>query len=212
MISLSLEAPENKHIYVVLTKKEDNPLVNEGMYNLCEDLLEKKPFNFVTVDMEGAAKYNPKSIARMLGKCPVESHGIDFPLAARGYLEVEIDALKEKVTGLEAEYATLDPDTLAAKNLESWISVLHSDIAEKECALVETVKPKWIVKRILDIAGSFTDQDEIFVLHFAPEAMIPTIKALFDTIPEVSCAVLDAKAHVLEPEIFARQVATKAAY
>jgi hypothetical protein len=213
MLSLTLEAPANKQVFVVLTKKEDNPLVNEGLYNLCEDLIEKKPFNFVTVDIEGAAKFNPKSIAKLLGKCPVESHGIDFPLAARGYLEVEIDALKEQVGGLEAEYSSLDPASFKAQNLDSWISMLHTEIAEKERSLVETIKPKWIVKRILDIAGSFTDEEEIYVLHFAPEAMIPTLKALFDTIPEVSCAVLDANAQVLEPAIFSSQrVTTRPTY
>jgi len=191
MSTLSIESPENKTVYIVLAKKENNALLNEQRYNLCEEVNEHR-FDFVTVDLEGESSFNPKSLVKIIGKCPIESHGIDIPAYAAGYLHEEIDDLKTQVAGLQAEYEALDDkENMMAQNMASWISVLNDEVASKESTLANEVKPKWLVKRILDIAASFTE-DEVYVLHFGVESLLPAMKTLFETVENVKAAIWDA--------------------
>lgn len=192
MSVLNIESPQNKTVYIVLVKKENNAMLNEQQYNLCEEVLNEHRFDFVTVDMEGESKFNPKSLVKVIGKCPIESHGIDIPAFAAGYLYQEIDDLKEQVSGLQAEYDALDDKaSMMAQNMDSWISVLKEEIAGKESALENDIKPKWLVKRILDIAASFTE-DEVYVLHFGVEQLLPAMKTLLESTENVKVEVLDA--------------------
>nr|MDO8116404.1 hypothetical protein [Candidatus Sigynarchaeota archaeon] len=193
MNTLNIETPENKTIFVVLTKKENNALLNEQRYNLCEEVLNAHSFDFVTVDMEGESRFNPKSLVKVIGKCPIESYGIDVPEFAAGYLRQEIDEKKEQATGLEKEYEALADKTSAmAQNMASWIAVLKSEAQELELKLETEVKPKWLVKRILDIAAKFAD-DEVYVLHFGVERCLPALKAAFASVENVKVSILDDK-------------------
>ncbi|MEX2680057.1 MAG: hypothetical protein Q6373_000525 [Candidatus Sigynarchaeota archaeon] len=193
MNTLNIETPENKTIFVVLTKKENNALLNEQRYNLCEEVLNEHSFDFVTVDMEGESKFNPKSLVKVIGKCPIESHGVDVPEFAAGYLRQEIDDKKEQAASLEKEYEALaDKTSTMAQNMASWIDVLKSEAQELETKLETEIKPKWLVKRILDIAAKFAE-DEVYVLHFGVEKNLPALKAAFATVDNVKVAVLDGK-------------------
>nr|MDO8109988.1 hypothetical protein [Candidatus Sigynarchaeota archaeon] len=193
MNTLNITPPENKTVFVILTKKENNALLNEQRYNICEEVLNEHSFDFVTVDMEGESKFNPKSLVKVIGKCPIESHGVDVPEFAMGYLRQEIDNLKEEAAGLQKEYDMLgDKTTTMAQNMESWISVMKSEIAEKETALEMETKPAWLVKRIFDIASKFTE-DEVYVLHFGVEKLLPKMKALFEAAGHVKVAILDSR-------------------
>ncbi len=193
MNTLNITPPENKTVYVVLTKKENNALLNEQRYNLCEEVLNEHSFDFVTVDMEGESKFNPKSLVKVIGKCPIESHGIDIPAFANGYLTQEIDEKKEQVASLEKEYTSVsDKTTIMAQNMASWIDVLKTEVSEMEEKLETEIKPKWLVKRILDITSKKIE-DEVYVLHFGVEKILPTMKAFLETIPQVKAAVLDSK-------------------
>lgn len=192
MSVLNIESPQNKMVYIILAKKENNALLNEQRYNLCEEVLNDHKFDFVTVDMEGESKFNPKSLVKVIGKCPIESHGIDIPAFAAGYLHEEINDLKEQVTSLQVEYDALDDkNSMMAQNMDSWISVLKGEIATKEAALENDIKPKWLVKRILDIAATFTE-DEVYVLHFGVESLLPAMETLLEGVENVKVAVLDA--------------------
>ncbi len=204
MNTLNIETPENKTIFVVLTKKENNALLNEQRYNLCEEVLNEHSFDFVTCDMEGESKFNPKSLVRILGKCPIESYGVDVPELAAGYLRQEIDDKKEQAASLEKEYSALADKTSAmAQNMASWIDVLKSEAKELEVKLEVEVKPKWLVKRILDIAAKFAD-DEVYVLHFGVEKCLPALKTAFASVENVKVSVLDAKKQkVVSQAVFA---------
>ena len=129
MNTLNIETPQNKTIFIVLTKKENNALLNEQRYNLCEEVLNEHHFDFVTVDMEGEAHpLNPKSLVKVIGKCPIESYGIDVPAFAAGYLRQEVDDKKEQAASLEKEYTSMvDKASTMAQNMASWISVLKSE-------------------------------------------------------------------------------------
>ncbi len=190
MNTLNIENPKNKTVYVVLTKMENNALLNEQRYNLCEDILNEHNFDFVTVEVDGGeSKFNPKSLVKLIGRCPIESHGVDVPDFAKAYLMEEIDAIREKVAKLEAEYATMDKTTDKAQNMASWIDVMRDDIAEKEREYRVVVKPKWVVKRILEISEKF-DVDEVYVLHFGNEETMETIKAEFEAVENTKCIAL----------------------
>jgi hypothetical protein len=201
MQTLDMENPQNKTIFVILTKKEHNAMLNEQLFNLCEDFLDEHQFDFVTVDLEGESIFNPKSLVKIIGKCPVESHGIDIPSFAKSYLQAEIDELNEKVQDLAAEYETIEKDSFKAQNLDSWIAVLKSEIIEKESKIDADIKPKWIVKRIIDLAAK-SMEDEVHVLHFCPERMLESLKVIFDGVAGVKCAILDSKKKALVPSIF----------
>jgi len=193
MNTLNIETPQNKTVFVVLTKKENNALLNEQRYNLCEEVLNEHSFDFVTCDMEGESKFNPKSLVKVIGKCPIESFGVDVPEFAAGYLRQEVDDKKEQATSLEKEYtAMVDKTSTVAQNMASWIAVLKSEAEELEANLEGEVKPKWLVKRILDIATKYTD-DEVYVLHFGVEKFLPALKAAFATVENVKVSVLDGK-------------------
>jgi hypothetical protein len=190
MNTLNIENPQNKTVYVVLTKKENNALLNEQRYNLCEEVLNEHSFDFVTVDSEGESKFNPKSLVKLIGKCPIESHGIDVPEFAAGYLRQEIDDKKEQAASLEKEYAAVaDKTGTMALNMASWIAVIKSEAQELEAKLEGEVKPKWLVSRILDIATKFTE-DEVYVLHFGVEKFLPALKAAFASVENVKVSVL----------------------
>lgn len=194
MNTLNIETPQNKMVFVVLTKKENNALLNEQRYNLCEEILNEHSFDFVTVDMEGSGRvFNPKSIVAMIGKCPIESYGVDVPAFAAGYLNQEIDDKKEQAASLEKEYTAMaDKASTQAQNMASWIAVLKSEAQELETKLENEIKPKWLVKRILDIATKF-NEDEVYVLHFGVEKCLPALKAAFATVENVKVSVLDGK-------------------
>ena len=193
MNTLNIESPQNKTVFVVLTKKENNALLNEQRYNLCEEVLNEHSFDFVTADMEGASHFNPKSLVAVIGKCPIESHGVDVPEFAAGYLRQEVDDKKEQAASLEKEYTAMaDKASTVAQNMASWISVLKMEAQELEAKVEGEVKPKWLVKRILDIATKFTE-DEVYVLHFGVEKHLPALKAAFATVENVKVSVLDAK-------------------
>ncbi|MBN2151517.1 MAG: hypothetical protein JW839_08730 [Candidatus Lokiarchaeota archaeon] len=193
MNTLNIETPQNKTIFVVLTKKENNALLNEQRYNLCEEVLNEHSFDFVTVDMEGESKFNPKSLVKVIGKCPIESHGVDVPAFAAGYLRQEVDDKREQAAGLEKEYAALaDKASLMAQNMASWIDVLKSEAQELESELEGEVKAKWLTKRILDIAANFTE-DEVYVLHFGVEKYLPVLKAALTSVDNVKVSILDGK-------------------
>ncbi len=193
MNTLNIETPQNKTVFVVLTKKENNALLNEQRYNLCEEVLNEHSFDFVTCDMEGESKFNPKSLVKVIGKCPIESFGVDVPEFAAGYLRQEVDDKKEQTASLEKEYTAMaDKTSTVAQNMASWIAVLKSEAEELEAKLEGEVKPKWLVKRILDIATKYTE-DEVYVLHFGVEKYMPALKAAFATVENVKVSVLDGK-------------------
>ncbi len=193
MNTLNIETPQNKTVFVVLTKKENNALLNEQRYNLCEEVLNEHSFDFVTCDMEGESKFNPKSLVKIIGKCPIESHGVDVPEFAAGYLRQEIDDKKEQAASLEKEYAAMaDKTNTMAQNMASWIAVLKSEAEEMEAKFEGDVKPKWLVSQILNIATKFTE-DEVYVLHFGVEKYLPALKAAFATVENVKVSVLDSK-------------------
>ncbi|NMC05986.1 MAG: hypothetical protein GYA24_12290 [Candidatus Lokiarchaeota archaeon] len=196
MNALNIETPQNKTVFIVLTKKENNALLNEQRYNLCEEVLNEHSFDFVTVDMEGSKeRLNPKSLVKVLGKCPIESHGVDIPEVAAGYLRQEVEDKREQAASLEKEYsAMVDKTSIQAQNMASWISVLKSEAEELEAKIEGEIKPKWLVKRILDIAIKFPE-DEVYVLHFGVEKHLPALKEAFASVDNVKVAVLDGKKH-----------------
>lgn len=202
MNTLTIESPENKTIFVVLTRKENNALLNEQRYNLCEEVLNEHSFDFVSVDMEGEGKFNPKSLVKVIGKCPIESHGIDVPEFAMGYLQQEIDNLAEQVAALEREHAKMDPSTLKAQNMASWIDVMKDEMREKRERIDTDIRPKYIAKRIIELASRF-DMDEVYVLHFGCEQTLGTVKAVLDEVDGVKAAILDSKKPAIKTIVFA---------
>lgn len=202
METLNFESKNHKQINIVLVEKENKYVLNHERLNLCDDVLKQYQFDFATMDLEGSRleNFNPKPLIWILGTCTVPAYGIDMPEYARNYVVQEIDDLKEQVHELEEEYEKMDKNTFKAENLESWIEMLKGDIQDKETGLETEVKPKWIAKRIFDIAARF-DGEDVLVLHFTPKKLFDVVKGFLEEFDGVTVAVLDLDKKVVVPSL-----------
>ena len=181
---LELKSVKKKKIYLYLIKKENRGL-NESEYDNLEDLIKNKKFRFAIVDFNDtdSKEMYRNALIKFLDKFKLPYYNIDIPEKAKSYLYHEILRQEVQISELEAEYDKFylngEEESFKAQNLKTWIDLLKKEVAYKKEHLELVVKPKWIVKEILDIVKEIKN-DHLSILHFAPEEVLNELKELFE--------------------------------
>ena len=91
--------------------------------------------------------------------------------------------MEVQIEELEQEYEKLllnnQKDTFKAQSLNAWIYLLKDKVEYTKNLLEYTIKPKWIVKKILDVVNNIKN-DNLSIIHFAHEDLISELKKLFE--------------------------------
>lgn len=127
--------------------------------------------DFVSIDVENEnlRSFNKSPLAKLLSQLEIRYYVVDIPEYAMGYLIEEILEKEDQVNELIEEFVSMsNKDSLKGQNLKSWISVLKDEIEEKRLILQLNLRPKWIVKKILDIIRTKNNKEINFV-HFAQD-------------------------------------------
>jgi len=108
---------------------------------------------------------------------------VEIPESIKSYFYVELLDLEVQIEELEQEYEKLllnnQKDTFKAQSLNSWIYLLKDKVEYTKNLLEYTIKPKWIVKKILDVVNNIKN-DNLSIIHFAHEDLISELKKLFE--------------------------------
>ena len=181
---LELKSVKKKKIYLYLIKKENRGLF-ESEYDNLEDLIKNKKFRFAIVDFNDtdSKQMYHNALIKFLDKYKLPYYNIDIPEKAKSYLYHEILRQEVQISELEAEYDKFylngEEESFKAQNLKTWIDLLKKEVAYKKEHLELIVKPKWVVKEILDIVKEIKN-DHLSILHFAPEEVLNELKELFE--------------------------------
>lgn len=167
---LDLKPVKNKKLIVYMSSKENGRYFQNEDTSRLTDFLKKEGVNFVTVDFQVDMKEFKKTpFAQTLDKLGIPYIQVDIPDYAMGYLYEEIVEKQELQNELFEEYDNMkDKETLKGQSLKNWIDMLSEEIQEKEIFLSLKLRPKWIVKKMLDFASSFENEVVSFV-HFVQE-------------------------------------------
>lgn len=180
---LDLKPVKGKEIFVFIAGKEDKGLVVDERMML-NDILTDYPFKFTTIDptYDNLKAFKLTTLAGMLNDHNLPCYAVDIPEYAQGYLDAEITEKKEQIAELEAEYdGTEDKTTFKAQNLGSWIDLLKDEVREKENFMDMTLRPQWIVKKIMDIIKlGMPGEETVKVMHFTSKKLIPELKKQFE--------------------------------
>ena len=181
---LELKPIKEKKVYLYLIKKEDRELF-ESEYENLEEIIKKRNFRFAIVDFNDndSKELYQTALLKFLEKFTLPYYNIDIPENAKNYLYHEILREDVQVSELEEEYENLylneQQDTFKAQNLKSWIDLLKKEVEYKKKHLELIIRPKWIVKKVLDIVNEIKN-DKLSILHFAPEKLFSELKSLFE--------------------------------
>lgn len=167
---LDLKPVKNKKLIAYMSSKENGRYFQNKDTSRLTDFLKKEEVNFVTVDFQVNMKEFKKTpFAQTLDKLGIPYIQVDIPDYAMGYLYEEIVEKQELQNELFEEYDNMkDKETLKGQSLKNWIDMLSEEIQEKEIFLSLKLRPKWIVKKMLDFASSFENEVVSFV-HFVQE-------------------------------------------
>ncbi len=177
---LNMKPVAGKKVVVFLVEKEGVEK-SDSDYAVLSSIFDNYEIKFATIDTNGndltAFKHN--HLAKFLND-HILAVPVDIPEYAKGYLYNEIFEKEEQITGLETEYMALDDkDSLKARNLKSWIDYLKDETERMKGEIEFSVKPQWIVKKILDIAKYYTDET-LYIVHFTPRTLMPELRRLLD--------------------------------
>lgn len=181
---LELKPVKGKKVYLYLIKKEDRELFESDYENL-EEMIKKKNFRFAIVDFNdnNSKEVYQAALLKFLDKFSVPYYNLDIPEHAKNYLYHEILSDEVRIRELEAEYEGLyvneQEDTFKAQNLKSWIDLLKKEVEYKKRNLELSIKPKWIVKKVLDIVNEIKNE-KLSIFQFAPEKLFTELKSLFE--------------------------------
>lgn len=182
---LELKPVKDKKVYLYLVEKEDNFLYEHNIYEEINEIAEKKKFRFAIIDFNDSnvKKIYQNFIAEFSEKFKIPYYSVDMPENARDYLCVEIIEKKIQIKELEAEYENLcfdlkEREVFKAQNLKSWIGFLKKEVKTLENNLEQSTRPKWIVKKVLDIIHKI-EEDKFSFVYFAHENIIAELKQLF---------------------------------
>ena len=182
---LEIKHLKNKKIKLYLIRDESKKL-NTFDYKKIRNILENESFRFAVVDLneKKMKKSYFKPLLEFLEKRKIPYYSIDIPPHVKDYLYVEILEKEAQINELEKEYENLilDPkerDTFKVQNLKSWIDLLKIEVESKKTLIKLTVKPRWILKQIIDIANQI-NKDRFSIMHFTHEELFFELKKLFE--------------------------------
>jgi len=174
---LELKPIKKKRICAYVAKKNKDDFNYFDIPKLRE-FLDKKFINFITIDFNiDLNEFNKSPLAQMLKQQNIKYFQVDIPEYAMGYIYQEIVEKEELLNDLCEEYEIMeDKNSLKGESLKNWIDMLREDIEEKEIFISLKLRPQWIVKKMLDIAKGFEDE-EVSFLHLVQEDICEDICA-----------------------------------
>ena len=182
---LELKAIRNKKIKLYLIRSENLEFSPKELKELSAFLKEQK-FRFAVVDFndDDVKKYYETPLLEFLNKFKLPYYKVDIPDNARDYLYVEILEKEIQIKELENEYEHLcydlnEKESFKAQNLKSWIYILKKEVETKKEYLEKTLRPQWIVKKILDIS-KMIQNDKFSIMHFTHGEIFKELKSLFE--------------------------------
>ena len=182
---LEIKPLKNKKIKLYLIR-DDNKRVTPFDHNHLRDILEQESFRFAVIDLNDKDLKKSYSYPLMdfLDKNKIPYYSVDIPSSVKDYLYVEILENEAQINELEMEYENLitdsnEIDSFKAQNLKSWIDLLKNEVESKKRFLEATVKPRWILKQILDIAKNINN-DKFSIMHFTHGELYSELKKLFE--------------------------------
>ena len=101
---------------------------------------------------------------------------------------------------LEEELEKIDPDeieTYKTQSLKLWIDLIKRELECQKRNLEYSVKPKWVVKKVLDIIRKIK-YDRFSIMHFAPDNLFSELKSLFEEY-NIKVIKIDAKNGLYNP-------------
>jgi hypothetical protein len=184
METLEIKPIKNKKITLYLIRNKDQRLSNSQMKNF-KSFLEKEKFRFAIIDLnkEEIKKSYEDAISKFLDKFWIPYYSIDIPDHVKDVLNVDIIEKEALMNELEIEYATLCDDenqkeSYKAQSIKIWIGLLKNEIESQRKAIQLTIKPKWVVKKVLDIANMIRN-DAFSIVYFTHEEIFSELKILF---------------------------------
>ncbi len=167
---LEYKSIKNKKIVVYMTSKENAKYFQSTNNSKLIEFLKKKNIDFVTVDFQVNMKeFRITPFAQTLNELNIPYFQLDIPDYAMGYLYQEVIEKQQFQNELFEEFENMeDKNSLKGLSLKNWIDMLGEEIQEKEIFLSLKLRPKWIVKKMLDLALSYKKDNVIFV-HFVQE-------------------------------------------
>ncbi|MFW9818836.1 MAG: hypothetical protein ACFFE5_04440 [Candidatus Thorarchaeota archaeon] len=173
---LELKPIKNKNITLYLIDKRSiNPKLND--IEILKDLVKNHDVRFITVEInnEKFKKFKNSSLSIVLDAVNLEYHLLDMPEYAYGYLLDEINKKEEQIRDLLTEYRVMDDQSsFKGLNLKSWIDILKKEVNHDKNILESKTRPKWIVKKILDLAR-LHENEGFSVIHFYNEKTLSEI-------------------------------------
>jgi len=181
---LEIKPIKNKKVFLYLIRNKDLRLTSLQLKNL-KSFLEKEKFRFAIIDLnkEEIKKSYEDAIAKFLDKFWIPYYSVDIPDHVRDILNVDIIEKEALMNELEIEYAMLCDDEIKkesykAQSIKIWIGVLKNEIESQRKAIELTIKPKWVVKKVLDIANMIRN-DAFSIMYFTHEEIFSELKMLF---------------------------------
>ena len=157
--------PIKKRVCAYVAKKNKDDFHDFDLVTLRE-FITKKKIDFITLDFNVDLKeFNDSELARTLNEMGIKYFQVDIPEYAMGYIYQEIVEKNELHADLCEEYESMgDKDSLKGESLKNWIDMLRDEIQEKENFISLTLRPQWIVKKMLEITQNISSE-EISFLH-----------------------------------------------
>jgi len=203
--TLELKPIKNKIIAAYVFAREDSKAFQSMNISELTKFLHKREIRFITVDFEVDLKeFSNTQFAKTLNDLKIQYFQVDIPEFAMGYIYNEIFEKEEFVSTLTVEYQNLeDKDSYKGQSLKNWIDMLNSEIQEKENYLSLRLRPMWIVKKMLDIAKTYKEE-EISFAHFVQQDICEDIcSQIVEQLRELNVKVIQYnKKHTIKNVVF----------
>ncbi|MBA7520368.1 hypothetical protein ES705_12464 [subsurface metagenome] len=180
---LEIKPVKNKYINIYLIRAG---VLNQDLLDNINNILKYEKFRFAIIDFNDiqSKKQYETPLHLFLKKFKIPYYSVDIPQHVRDHLCVEILEKELLINELENEYEDLisDPEqekSFKAQNLHSWISLLKQEVKDKKDYLRLTLKPQWIVKKVLDIVKMIKN-DRFSIMHFTHGEIFTELKELFE--------------------------------
>jgi len=202
METLEIKPIKKKKITLYLIRNKNRGLDKNQLQNLHE-ILEKEKFRFAILDFNDKQlkESYEQPLAKFLDKFWIPYFSVDIPDYVRDLLNVEIFEKEALINELEAEYENLsfseaEKNSFKLQSLNSWIELLKKEVESQKASLESTIKPRWIVKKVLDIAKMIRN-DVFSIMHFTHEEIYSELKNLFES-NNIKVKKIDISQHVIK--------------
>jgi len=161
---LELKPLKKKVTAFMFAKDNSEKLQNSSSESLIHFLKEKK-INFLTIDFDiDIEKFRKTEFTKTLERLGIKYYQLDIPEYPMAYIYQEILEKEEILKELIEEYKSLDDrESYKALSLKNWIDLINIEIQEKEVSLSLTLRPLWIVKKMLDLIRECAEEEVSFV-------------------------------------------------